>query len=641
MSKKSNVTARLVFVWVVAAGIVACRATPSGVSVVDSRTSLETESSEAESCKGAWGEASVDSYRVRFEMESVATDAVSPLPDAEGRVVLDGVLVLTDTGRLGCRNQRHVRFRSVDTIDWRVLGASVETGRSLFLEYTAQASYNADGRLTEIRFDEKAPRAWAAVMAQLLVVAQPFRLNERLSHQVTPGPDQWGIDPLEWTRGSCDERGCEWVGRVAGTGDTAGGPNSPSVDGTTRRGVFDTRIRRNDAGVVALDVQRRIEFLRGAQVVSTMVVSSSWEKLEAEKLGPEPLIDNQDGVMVAWSQLDDAAQRSALEKRVDGLTGDQVLDTLKQHGQGGTVPEHSRWLWRVVGLLRLKPDFAAALRAAVHPNGVVWGGMGPMLVLDVLANAGTDAAQRAAVDLLSDPSLRQRPDYGRLIQSLILVRYPRQWLVETTARLVNSLPAGAARRGAINTLGVLIGRWGQSGGIVPKAWLDHIETAVEPGAYDEDRRAVLMALGNTKDTRVLPKLLAAVVNETPALRLTAVRALSQMPSEVSEQVFRTLIQTARTDSVAGVAAEALLSLKAVKITLEECPDVTELVARAKLDEVVALALVEWVAGGPLVVSSGQRFGEDDCRRRIAQQLVDAGFVGRAGHKAADLVREMK
>lgn len=405
--------------------------------------------------------------------------------------------------------------------------------------------------------------------------------------------------------------------------------------------MFDTRIRRNDAGVVALDVQRRIEFLRGAQVVSTMVVSSSWEKLEAEKLGPEPLIDNQDGVMVAWSQLDDAAQRSALEKRVDGLTGDQVLDTLKQHGQGGTVPEHSRWLWRVVGLLRLKPDFAAALRAAVHPNGVVWGGMGPMLVLDVLANAGTDAAQRAAVDLLSDPSLRQRPDYGRLIQSLILVRYPRQWLVETTARLVNSLPAGAARRGAINTLGVLIGRWGQSGGIVPKAWLDHIETAVEPGAYDEDRRAVLMALGNTKDTRVLPKLLAAVVNETPALRLTAVRALSQMPSEVSEQVFRTLIQTARTDSVAGVAAEALLSLKAVKITLEECPDVTELVARAKLDEVVALALVEWVAGGPLVVSSGQRFGEDDCRRRIAQQLVDAGFVGRAGHKAADLVREMK
>ena len=111
-----------------------------------------------------------------------------------------------------------------------------------------------------------------------------------------------------------------------------------------------------------------------------------------------------------------------LEQRVAGMTRAQVIGDLTTMGNSGTMPEHTRWLWRVTGLLQQDPKLSPELtKIALAPAST---DKLRALVLDLFASVGHPEAQAEMRNILRSPALARSGALPSLIQRVSFLDAP-------------------------------------------------------------------------------------------------------------------------------------------------------------------------------------------------------------------------
>ena len=111
-----------------------------------------------------------------------------------------------------------------------------------------------------------------------------------------------------------------------------------------------------------------------------------------------------------------------LEQRAAGLSWEDALTTLSEHGDAGSLPDHNRFMWRATALLELVPRRAEDLIELF--DGAKPGGRRRGLVMDLLASAGTPEAQSVLVRILASEKTKADPRYAHLVQRMGFVEAP-------------------------------------------------------------------------------------------------------------------------------------------------------------------------------------------------------------------------
>ncbi|MCK6574350.1 HEAT repeat domain-containing protein [Myxococcota bacterium] len=289
-----------------------------------------------------------------------------------------------------------------------------------------------------------------------------------------------------------------------------------------------------------------------------------------------------------------AAQR--LEQRIAGLTGDRMLADLARSSDAATLPDHARWLWRAVGLLRRSPELAATLPAAyaqMRPASP-----GRALVADLLAQAGTPEAQAALRAVLSGPAAQADPEYGLHLQRLSFVAEPTS---ETVAfARTQAAEAAPEQRGAARlALGAVAGAFCARG---PSSACDDasgdLTAALGEARAAGERATLLQALGNAGTATVEPLARAAMDDDAPEVRAAAALALRKRTSPAARAA---LLRLGRDPSPA-VATTALSALRGQTLDADAVRAIASLadapLAHAGVAEHLALILAPHVATLP-------------------------------------------
>jgi hypothetical protein len=282
-----------------------------------------------------------------------------------------------------------------------------------------------------------------------------------------------------------------------------------------------------------------------------------------------------------------AAQR--LAQRVGDFTADRLTADLLQSADAATMPDHARWLWRAVGLLRQSPEVAfalPALYARMRP-----GAPGRALVTDLLAQAGTPASQRALCSLLGDETAARDPEFALHLQRLSFVAEPSPDTVEFARDQVDSATTTTVRGAARLALGALTGAVCARGETGPceSAEAD-LTSALETTETPEERAELLRALGNAGTSGGETAAVDSMDDDDPRVRAAAALALRKRTTPAAR---RALLQLGR-DPDAGVATTALSALRHQTLDVEAVRAVAALagepLAHAGVAEHLALLL---------------------------------------------------
>jgi hypothetical protein len=222
--------------------------------------------------------------------------------------------------------------------------------------------------------------------------------------------------------------------------------------------------------------------------------------------------------------VDPGLEQAALEARIDGLTIDQFTSDLLGLGDIG-VPDEHRWMWRASALLQLHPELCGALVAPFTSGRL--GRRGGALTLDLLAAAGTPAAQSAMRAMLASPAAHAHSsDYVRLVQRFAFVERPD---ADSVAFLRNARRSGTdvdASRAATYALGNAAGALAKSGDTAGAASIvseltGELATARTPA----DRAALVGALTGAHSTTAADAALALASDDAPQVRAAVAHAL--------------------------------------------------------------------------------------------------------------------
>lgn len=285
-----------------------------------------------------------------------------------------------------------------------------------------------------------------------------------------------------------------------------------------------------------------------------------------------------------------------LDQRIAGLTGDQMLTDLARSSDAATMPDHARWLWRAVGLLRRSPELAATLPAAyaqMRPASP-----GRALVADLLAQAGKPEAQAALRAVLSGPAAHEDPDYGLHLQRLSFVAEPT---VETVAfARTQAAEAAPEQRGAARlALGAVAGASCARGRTAAcDAAFGDLTTALDEARAAGERATLLQALGNVGTAAVEPFARAAMADDAPEVRAAAALALRK---RTSPEARAALLRLGR-DRSPAVATTALSALRGQSLDADAVRAIAALadapLAHAGVAEHLGLLLAPHVATLP-------------------------------------------
>jgi HEAT repeat protein len=224
-----------------------------------------------------------------------------------------------------------------------------------------------------------------------------------------------------------------------------------------------------------------------------------------------------------------ALERRLLEARVDGLTMESLVDTVLEFGDGGTMPDHNRWLWRATGLLTLHPERCAELVAMFGDPNLTPAARG--LLADLLANAGHPQAQAALRRMLDDDAARRDAAGPALLQRAALLESPTAETLDWAIARMDQ-DEGALGEAALVTVGALVGQRALQGDTEGAAdansrLLSRLESAKTPRA----RELAVLALGNAGLPQNLPRLAALARDPEPDVRSAVATALRKTPTD--------------------------------------------------------------------------------------------------------------
>jgi hypothetical protein len=415
----------------------------------------------------------------------------------------------------------------------------------------ALAEVEADGRVRALRFRPGDPDLWKTLVQWLLADAQV----------TLPAADAATWEALETSS----------LGRARARYEGGGGV------ATRRRGAYETLLALPGAipGAARVASEARLAWREHGPVVALYDdeavaldagpghgalqahVTLRLELLRTEADGGEPpalagFEARRPDAVVA----DGGAERRLLAKRADGLTVAGLLAYIGTYGSAGRLPDHNRWLWRATGLLLLEPEACARL-ADLHADPAT-DPRGRALIADLLAQAGSGAAQAALRAILGSERARHDAGYPQLIERLGMVEHPD---AETGRFFAAVAPAegGPARAAAALSAGAVAGRLARSGDPEEAALADRIHRQLREqaaAAAPGEEEPLLRALGNAAVAEDEPWLASELGSDEAAVRRGAARALRHFPTADATAALAGVVR----DADPGVQQAALSAL---------------------------------------------------------------------------------
>ena len=216
-----------------------------------------------------------------------------------------------------------------------------------------------------------------------------------------------------------------------------------------------------------------------------------------------------------------------LEAQIDGLTAEQLKADLLLHAKGGVIPEHNHFLIQAVGLLTKDPALCAELVTLYRSDEETY--LGRALLLDLLANTGTDAAQAAFLDALGTKRLAQEPSYDNLLSRLVLLKTPNPDTAQAMTALYRT--DDAHRPMTTVVLGSVAGGLARDGHPAEAAKVGRLLEADLQRAKDPDtREALLVGLGNAGLEEQISSVVALAGDGSPQVRRAVASALRKTPT---------------------------------------------------------------------------------------------------------------
>ncbi|MCC7384813.1 MAG: HEAT repeat domain-containing protein [Deltaproteobacteria bacterium] len=236
----------------------------------------------------------------------------------------------------------------------------------------------------------------------------------------------------------------------------------------------------------------------------------------------------------------EGAGESALIQRVEGMTKEQMLADLRQHGFGGRMPDHERWLWRVSGLLRLHPELCADLLAFFADPAL--GDLGRQLILDLLVGAGHAEAQAALRSALVSDAAKQDRHYSMLYQRLSLVKHPTDETLAFVEEQYRS-QSGPGRKSEAYALGAAAGHRFLSSEPGPgKAIADRLLSDLTAARDPKTQATLLGALGNAGIPEHTPVLARFAAAKDASVRLEVAASLRKLDDPLARSTLIALAQ---------------------------------------------------------------------------------------------------
>jgi hypothetical protein len=309
------------------------------------------------------------------------------------------------------------------------------------------------------------------------------------------------------------------------------------------------------------------------------------------------------------------AEHNALVGRVGGLTRDLLFERL---ARGVPESDHS-FAWQATGLLRLHPELADEL-AQLHASGSL-GVDSENLLVDLLANAGNPASQRALCDIVARPDVQASDRFGRTVQSIVLTPEPT---AETTRFLMDQAASltGPNARLARNAAAITASRIAESGDPSLARALG-AETVAQLTRTDDPRTQaeLLLVVGNLRQADHIDVVLTFTDAEEPRVRASAARALRDLDAPDARAELIRLTE----DDDSYVQVQALRSLDATTMTDADYTDLAERIANGAVRDGAEEWLLRLAEADPrgrqLLTAMLERGVESDVlRNRMAAAL---------------------
>lgn len=293
--------------------------------------------------------------------------------------------------------------------------------------------------------------------------------------------------------------------------------------------------------------------------------------------------------------IGDDMRNKLLEQRVEGMTKEQLLADVAQMGNGGVMPQHTKWLWRASGLLKKDPAAAKELtKLALAPGAT---DKSKALVLDLLASAGHPEAQTEMRNILASPELAKSGARPALLQRVSFLETPEAatvdqvWssLREGKAKGSNDLVAASAH--ALAATSRAQAKNGDAAGA--RNTVRKLGAEIAGAKTKEEKAGVLSALGNASSEEVTEIAKPFATSEDPELREASADALRKVGTREAVDTLLALLA----DANPTVQSAALASLKDRELTAADWQRIAELVAAGRIPTNLDGAMLTLAANG--------------------------------------------
>ena len=327
---------------------------------------------------------------------------------------------------------------------------------------------------------------------------------------------------------------------IDSTGAIAWARGSDSFEVSTSAGLVETRR-------LELDLRRL-----GTREEPKVEDDYPWRRVDVES------------VAFGDTRVSDRARRSMLLQQVGETTVDDILDYGSVFGVLGRAKDHNGRFWSSIGLLELDPSAiphverrASSARSSPRTRGYL---------MDVLAGAGTRAAQLALIRVVNSTTTRSSSELVQAgsVTRLGFVELPEPELIEAAGEWYerHGQQPGAIGESSTLALGTAVGR----GRAVPesrtvaKAFHDALRRGYQAATSAEIRRRHLLALGAVRYDADLPLFEAAATSTVSRVRAAVAAAMAQFPTLERERLLLDLVADEAT-IVQGGALSSLVSAK--------------------------------------------------------------------------------
>jgi HEAT repeat protein len=273
--------------------------------------------------------------------------------------------------------------------------------------------------------------------------------------------------------------------------------------------------------------------------------------------------------------VDEAADRKAVQDRLEGLTGPGMMTHVRAVAVlGSKAPDQLKFFNRATGLLKLEPELSEAFVELLHEPKMTYEGRA--FALDLLASAGNDVVQASLVRSLKDPRTQALPEYFSLYQRLALVRAPSDatvaYALETFERLHAGPPKDQTeadlRTASVYTLGSVAGHMAGTGRLAEAERICRRLVETMNGGRGSPAEAYLTALGNAGVPAQEPLLLRFTREGSAETRTAAINALRKYDTPASRGRVVDLL-TSRLGSAPD--ADRAAQAEALRVTLLMTP----------------------------------------------------------------------